>query len=301
MPEAEYPDWTGPFSIQLGEDELTVITDRTYFLDGGAFFGVVPKPLWNRNTPCDAQNRVRTGLNSLLVRHQGQLVLIETGSGNKLSDKQMRNWGVDPRRDYLERLRAAGFAPEGVHLVINTHLHYDHCGWNTLRRPSGEIVPAFPSARYFVQRAELEHARRQLERDRVSYLAENYEPLLASGHLTLLEGDRELLPGLSVQVLPGHTRGMQAVVIRSAGQTACYISDLMPTHWHLKPTWIMGFDLFPLETIENKHRILEAAAREDWLLVFTHDPICPWGRVRSTGADGFEFVQVPATSTQPPK
>lgn len=300
MPEPELPAWTGPFTCTLGDDELTVVTDRTYHLDGGAFFGVVPKPLWNREAPCDEKNRIRTGLNSLLIRHRGSLVLVETGCGNKLSDKQMRNWGVDPRRDYLDRLRAAGFAPERVDLVINTHLHYDHCGWNTLRLPSGGLVPSFPNARYFVQRAELEHARRQHERDRVSYLAENYEPLVECGQLSLLDGDRELLPGLSVQVLPGHTRGMQAVLVRSAGQTACYISDLMPTHWHLKPTWIMGFDLFPLETIDNKHRILETAAREDWLLVFTHDPQHAWGRVRAT-TEGYAFVKAPTYSTLPPK
>ncbi|MGH3182511.1 MAG: MBL fold metallo-hydrolase, partial [Streptosporangiaceae bacterium] len=246
-----------------------MVTDRTYCLDGGAFFGVVPKPMWSRNAPADELNRVRTGLNSLLLRLEGVRVVVETGCGDKLSEKQMRNWGVDPRRDFLERLKAAGFDPAEVDVVINTHLHYDHCGWNTRRREDGALAATFPRARYYVQRQELEHAREQHERDRVSYLADNYEPLAASGQLTLLEGDRELLSGLELICLPGHTRGLQGVVIRSEGETACYVSDLMPTHWHIKPAWVMAFDLYPLETIENKHRILERAVRDHWLLIFT--------------------------------
>lgn len=260
-----------------------MITDRTYELDGGAFFGVVPKTLWGRDTPSDANNLVRCGLNSLLVRHgEGaarRLILVETGCGNKLNPKQMRNGGVDPRRDFLERLHQAGFDAGEVDLVINTHLHYDHCGWNTLRRADGTIVPTFPRARYYVQRQEWEHAREQHERDRVSYLTENYDPLVASGQMMLLDGDRELLPGLSVRVLPGHTRGMQAVVIQSRGEIACYISDLMPSHWHVKPSWVMAFDLFPRETIDHKHLILEQAVREHWLLVLTHDPVHAWGYI----------------------
>lgn len=281
--------WTGPFTRRLGSTELTVVTDRTYHLDGGAFFGVVPKPMWNRDTPCDEQNRVRAGLNSLILRHQGHLVVIETGLGNKLSDKQMFHGGVDPERDYLERFAGAGFDPGAVDVVINSHLHWDHCGWNTLRRPDGKIVPTFPKARYYVQRQEWEHAREQHERDRVSYLTENYDPLVESGQMTLLEGERELLPGISVLPLPGHTRGLQGVLVRSQGETALYVSDLMPTHWHLKPTWVMGFDLYPLESIANKHRVLEQAAREHWLLVFTHDPVHPWGYVERQG-DKWTFL-----------
>jgi len=284
-------EWTGPFHHRLGEIDLTVITDRTYFLDGGACFGVVPKTMWNRDTPADELNRVRAGLNSLLLRHRGKLILIETGCGNKLSPKQMRNGGVDERRDYLERLRAAGFAPESVDLVINSHLHYDHCGWNTVRGADGAIQPAFPGAQYYAQRLEWEHAREQHERDRVSYLTDHCDPLVASGQMTLLDGDGELLPGVSVERLSGHTRGLQVVVIRSQGETACYISDLMPTHWHLKPSWVMGFDLYPLESIDNKHRLLERAVRERWLLVFTHDSIHPWGRAELR--DG-QYVFVPA-------
>ncbi|MGH9467489.1 MAG: MBL fold metallo-hydrolase [Terriglobales bacterium] len=289
-------EWTGPFRRRCGEMELTVITDRTYLLDGGAMFGVVPKTLWSRNTPCDERNQVRTGLNSLLFRTRGELVLVETGCGDKLSEKQMRFGGVDPRRDFLDRLRANGFAPEEVTVVVNSHLHYDHCGWNTVRRPGGQIAATFPNARYYVQRREWEHAREQHERDRVSYLTDNYDALVASGQMVLLDGDRELLPGVSVVCLPGHTRGLQAVVVRSGAEVACYISDLMPTHWHVKPSWVMAFDLDPLRTIDNKHRILEQAVREHWLLVFTHDPEHAFGYVQHR--DG-EYVFTPAEAGHP--
>ena len=289
-------EWTGPWHRRLGAAELMVLTDRTYHLDGGAFFGVVPKPLWNRHAPADEQNRVRAGLNSLIVRLNGALIVIETGCGNKLNEKQMRNGGVDPRRDYLERMAAAGIDPGRVDVVINTHLHYDHCGWNTLRHPeNGAITAAFPQARYYVQRREWEHAREQHERDRVSYLPENYDPLVRSGQMTLLEGGRELLPGITVECWPGHTRGLQGVLIRSQGQTACYVSDLIPTHWHLKPSWVMGFDLYPLESIDNKHRVLERATREHWLMVFTHDPEHVWGYVERHGASG-EYLFTPAST-----
>lgn len=272
-------EWIGPWQRRLGELTLTCLTDRTYLLDGGAFFGVVPKTLWSKEAPADEYNRIRAGMNSLLVDVAGRRVLIETGCGNKLDEKTMRHAGVDPRRDFLRRLTAAGCEPPSVDVVINSHLHFDHCGWNTVLDESGALQPAFVNAEYCVQRVELEHAREQRERDRVSYLPPNYEPLLAAGRMHLLEGEVEILPGVSVEVLSGHTRGMQAILLRSAGETACYISDLMPTHWHLRPTWLMAFDLYPLETIANKHRVLERAAREHWLMVLTHDPQMPWGFV----------------------
>lgn len=289
--------------LTLGDLELIAFSDRGYELDGGQFFNVVPKAMWNQPPIADERNRIWCGLNSLIVRGAGRsgrggdTVLIETGCGDKLDEKQMRNWGVDPRRDYLERLAAAGVAPDAVDVVVNTHLHYDHTGWNTVRAGGGRLAAAFPRARYFTQREELEHARSRHPRDRVSFLAENYEPLLESGQMQVLNTpvgkEHEIRPGISLLRIPGHTRGMQAVVIRSAGQTACYISDLLPTHWHLKPTWIMSFDLFPLETVSNKQVFLERAAREDWLVVFTHDPQWPWARVER-GVQGFAWR--PATA-----
>lgn len=263
----------------LGKFELTVVGDRSYRSDGGQMFGVVPKRLWGERLRADEWNRIPMGMNSLVVRTGAATVLIETGAGNKLTPRQMDIWAVDERRDFLERLAEAGFPADAIDVVINTHLHFDHCGWNTLRDAEGRIRPAFPRARYFVQRGEWERAREQHERDRISYLDDNYTPLVDSGRMTLLEGERELLPGVSVQVLSGHTRWMQAVLLRSAGETACYISDLIPTRWHLQPTWLTAFDLFPLETIANKHRVLDQAARERWLLFFTHDAELPWAEI----------------------
>jgi len=174
-----------------------------------------------------------------------------------------------------ENLHAAGVAPEDVDIVVNSHLHFDHCGWNTVYR-NGKAVATFPKAKYFAPEGEWRHGTLQLERDRVSYISDNYDPLIQSGQMQLLKGDCEIVPGVSVAVYPGHTRNMMAVFIRSGGKTACYISDLIPTTWHLEVTWVMAYDLFPLETIENRKKYYSRAVPERWLTVFTHDPEIPW-------------------------
>jgi len=265
----------------LGDFELTIVSDGTYFLDGGAFFGVVPKAMWSKKVTPDEQNRLDAGLNSLLVRTGKKNILIETGIGNKLSDKLVRIYGQPAK--LLDNLHAAGVAPEDIDIVINTHLHFDHCGWNTMRR-GDRVVATFPNAKYYVQEQEWEHGRLQLERDAISYMSPNYDPLLESGQMTLLNGDQELSPGISVKVFPGHTANMQAVIIESGGKgsekkKACYISDLIPTSAHLDLTWVMAFDLFPLKTIESRKQYYAQAIPERWLTVFTHDGATPWGYV----------------------
>ncbi|MFY9662430.1 MAG: MBL fold metallo-hydrolase [Terriglobales bacterium] len=264
----------------LGDFELTVVSDGTYFLDGGAFFGVVPKTMWSKKIMPDAQNRIDTGLNSLLVRTGDKNILIETGIGNKLPEKMAQIYKQPAK--LLENLHAAGVAPEDIDIVINTHLHFDHCGWNTVRR-GDRFVATFPKAKYYAQRQEWEHGRLQLERDAVSYMSPNYDPLLESGQMELLNGDREIVPGISVKVFPGHTAHMQAVIVESGGgnerKTACYISDLIPTSHHLDLTWVMAFDLFPLETIVSRKKYYAQAIAERWLTVFTHDDQTPWGYV----------------------
>ena len=264
----------------LGDFELTVVSDGTYFLDGGAFFGVVPKTMWSKKIMPDAQNRIDTGLNSLLVRTGDKNILIETGIGNKLPEKMAQIYKQPAK--LLENLHAAGVAPEDIDIVINTHLHFDHCGWNTVRR-GDRFVATFPKAKYYAQRQEWEHGRLQLERDAVSYMSPNYDPLLESGQMELLNGDREIVPGISVKVFPGHTAHMQAVIVESGGgnerKTACYISDLIPTSHHLDLTWVMAFDLFPLETIVSRKKYYAKAIAERWLTVFTHDDQTPWGYV----------------------
>ena len=266
--------------LNLGDFELSVFSDGTYPLDGGAFFGVVPKVMWSRKVQADAQNFVRAGLNSLLIRTEKQNVLVETGIGNKLSEKMVKIYGQPAR--LLEHLAAGGVAPDDIDIVINTHLHFDHCGWNTVRR-GDKIVATFPRAKYYAPRGEMEHGHEQLERDAVSYISENYDPLIESGQMELLAGDREIVPGISVRVFPGHTQHMQAVVVESGGKTGCYISDLIPTSAHIDLTWVMAFDLYPLDTIASRKRYYERAIPERWLTVFTHDDAVPWAYVERDG------------------
>ena len=181
-------------------------------LDGGAFFGVVPKIMWSRKVVADEKNYVQAGLNSLLIRTGKQNVLVETGMGNKLSERMVKFYGQPAQ--LLADLAAGGVAPEDIDIVINTHLHFDHCGWNTVRS-GGQVVATFPKAKYYAQRGEWEHGRKQLERDAISYMSPNYDPLIETGQMMLLEGDQEIVPGVSVRVFPGHTSNMQAVVIES--------------------------------------------------------------------------------------
>lgn len=261
----------------LGNFELSVFSDGTYPLDGGAFFGVIPKVMWSRKVAADERNYVTTGLNSLFIRTGSHNVLVETGMGNKLSERMIKFYGQPAK--LLDNLAAAGISPGDIDIVINSHLHFDHCGWNTVRDSSGKIVPTFPRARYYAPEGEWQYARRPSERDAISYLPENYDPLVESGQMTLLKGGEEIVPGISVKTFPGHTAHMQAVLVQSRGQTACYISDLIPTTAHIDVTWGMGFDLYPLDTIESKKRYYAQSIPEKWLTVFTHDPKTPWAYV----------------------
>jgi glyoxylase-like metal-dependent hydrolase (beta-lactamase superfamily II) len=270
----------------LGDFELTILTDGTYLLDGGAMFGVVPKPLWEKRIPANERNQILLGTNTVVVRTGKHTVVIETGIGNKLSEKQRSIF--DSRQLLMASFRAAGIGTEEVDVVINTHLHFDHCGWNTTRTEEGSIVPTFPNARYFVHRGEVEHGHLQLERDAVSYISENYDPLIAAGQMTLLEppsGQMKIVPGVSVEVFPGHTAQMMAVMLDSGGRRASYISDLIPTSAHLDATWVMGYDLYPLTCIEQRKRFLTRAVPEQWLVLFTHDHDHPMGYVE-IGAKG---------------
>jgi glyoxylase-like metal-dependent hydrolase (beta-lactamase superfamily II) len=283
--------------LTLGEFELSVFSDGTYLLDGGAFFGVIPKVMWSRKVAADERNYVTAGLNSLLIRSGKQAVLVETGMGNKLSDRMKKFYGQPAK--LLENLSAAGVAPEDVDIVINSHLHFDHCGWNTVRDKNGKIVPTFPRARYYAPEGEWQYARKPSERDAISYIQENYDPLVESGQMTLLKGGEEIVPGISVKTFRGHTASMLGIIVRgsqkphpvaesatrvghsqdSYAPTACYISDLMPTTAHIDPTWGMGFDLYPLDTIESKKEYYARALSEQWLTVFTHDPHVPWAYI----------------------
>jgi len=286
--------------MALGDFELMAFSDGTYPLDGGAFFGVIPKIMWSRKMVADEKNYVTSGLNSLLIRTGKQTILVETGMGNKLSDRMRKFYGQPAK--LLDNLSAAGIAPDDIDIVINSHLHFDHCGWNTVRDKNGKVVPTFPRAKYYAPQGEWQYARKPSERDSISYIPENYDPLVESGQMTLLKGGEEIVPGISVETFRGHTASMQAIIVRGdqkthpvppkegetrVGQppvnsyppTACYISDLMPTTAHIDLTWGMGFDLYPLETIESKKRYYARSIPEKWLTVFTHDPKTPWAYI----------------------
>ena len=267
---------------QVGDFELTVCTDGTYRLDGGAMFGVVPKTLWEKRASADALNRILLGLNTVVVRTGKQTVVIETGIGNKQSAKLKE---IHCNQELLPAsLAAAGVRMEEVDIVINTHLHFDHCGWNTTLYPDGSVAPTFPNARYFAHRGEVEHGHLQLDRDKVAYLSPNYDPLIKAGQMMLLDNERirsnaEICPGISVELFPGHTAQLMAVHIESRGQHACYISDLIPTSAHLDTTWVMGYDLDPVRSIAEKERFYKRAIPEQWLVLFTHDHATPMARI----------------------
>jgi glyoxylase-like metal-dependent hydrolase (beta-lactamase superfamily II) len=264
--------------MNLGDFELTAVSDGLYRLDGGAFFGIIPKSMWSKKVKADENNLVPVGLNSIVVRTGKQTILIETGIGNKLSEKMQKIYGQPAK--LLENLAAAGVLPEEIDIVINSHLHFDHCGWNTVRQ--GErVVATFPKATYYAPKGEWLHGHKPLERDAISYIGENYDPLVESGQMKLLRGDQEIVPGVSVKVFPGHTETMQAIILQSGGKTACYISDLIPTTAHLDLTWGMAFDLFPAQTIESKKKYYARAIPEKWLTMFTHDPQVPWAYVEN--------------------
>jgi glyoxylase-like metal-dependent hydrolase (beta-lactamase superfamily II) len=276
--------------ITLGDFELSIFSDGTYPLDGGAFFGVVPKVMWSKKVAPDERNYCTTGLNSLLIRTGRETVLVETGMGNKLSERMRKFYGQPA--ELLDNLTAGGVSPEDIDIVINSHLHFDHCGWNTVRDKNGKIVPTFPRAKYYAPLGEWEYARQPSERDAISFISENYDPLVASGQMTLLKGGEEIVPGISVQIFPGHTAHMMGIIVRGSSKvsrkpnpdslpipTACYISDLIPTTAHIDLTWGMSFDLYPLQTIESKKEYYARAIPERWLTVFTHDPKIPWAYV----------------------
>ncbi len=207
---------------------------------------------------------------------------MDTGAGNKLPDKTRKIFDV--QECLLDRLSDAGIAPDDITVVINTHLHFDHAGWNTRRRSDGLVVPSFPRAKYYFQKGELAHAHLQHERDRVSYLTDNYDPLVANGQAVLLDGAAQIVPGVRVELFPGHTEHHQVVIVESQGRTAAYTGDLIPSASHLNPTWVMAYDLSPIASIDNRKRYYQRAIPEGWLTVFTHEPQTPWGVIQKDEA-----------------
>lgn len=259
--------------MQFGDYRVELIPDTEFRLDGGAMFGVVPRTLWSKVCPPDEANRVRMNMNCVFIEAGDERILIETGIGEKWSAKHIEMFGITRERSLGDSLRSiAGVEPESITIVINTHLHFDHAGGNTVLNGNGDAVPAFPNARYFISKAEVEHAESPSERDRASYLAENWRPLVASGQLESKEASYEVVPGLRLETYPGHNRSMQCWRLDSEGQTLFGFADLVPMRAHVPFAWIMGYDLYPVETLEVKKRLLPQAAREGWTCVFYHEP-----------------------------
>jgi len=266
---------------RLGSLTLHAVSDGPFRLDGGAMFGVVPKTLWERAKPADAANRIAMGTHCLLIEAGRELVLIDTGLGDKHDEKLFARNGTDVASRRLPRsIAEAGFELGDVTHVVLTHLHYDHCGWNTRRDAAGRLAPTFPRARYWLERGEVAHARRPNERDRASYFPENWEPLFAAGAVELFDDAAEPASGVRAVKAPGHNADMCIVTLDGGGGArGAFWADLVPTRAHAPLPWIMGYDLYPLQTLASKREWLSRAAAEAWLGLFEHDAEAPWGRI----------------------
>jgi glyoxylase-like metal-dependent hydrolase (beta-lactamase superfamily II) len=270
----------------LGRFRIHTLNGGYQMLDGGAMFGVVPKPLWQKRIPADERNRIPLAMRCLLVETPDALVLIDNGAGNKESAKFVDIYGLDnassdparwPTR-LEESLAAAGFSVDDVDVMIDSHLHFDHAGGNT-RRQEDAIALSFPRARYVAQRGEFEWAHTRNERIQASYLGRNFDPVQEAGRLDLVAGEVEVVPGIRMLRTPGHTPNHASILVQSDDEAACFLADLIPTAAHLPLPWIMGYDVEPLVTLETKRDLLARARREQWLLVFEHDPVTAWGRL----------------------
>ncbi len=276
----------------LGEVELTRVSDGVYWLDGGAHFGIVPRVLWEPLIAPDEKHRVPMGLNCLLIQSAGKQILVDTGLGSKLSPKRMDMVGLDREMGLVGRLEEMGFAAEDVDIVINTHLHADHCGGNTTFNTHGQPIPTFARAEYWIQRLEWADACYPNERTGATYLPENLIPLERSGQLRLLAGDTPVTDEVRCMVTRGHTRAHQSVVIQSQGRTAIYLGDVASWKENIERlAWTPAGDVEPLDTIETKRALQRWVLEEEVLLIFEHDPRVTAGYLRQRG-DGLEVEPV---------
>jgi glyoxylase-like metal-dependent hydrolase (beta-lactamase superfamily II) len=274
--------------MKFGSLELISLLDGHFRLDGGAMFGIVPKPLWQKRAPADDRNRIRLGLRPLLVRGE-KTMIIDAGIGGKMDAKSVDIYGIDRPRDLTRRLGDAGVGLEDIDIVLATHLHFDHAGGFTTRTVAGEIVLTFPRACYVVRTAEWEDATHPHERNRASYLAENFVPLEEAGVLDLVPDDGEIMPGVRVRRSGGHTMHHQVVMIESGGKTAVFPADMIPTTAHIDEPWIMGYDLYPMDTLAFKRAFIREAIEREYLIFFEHDPDIAAGYIRESA--GRKYVE----------
>jgi glyoxylase-like metal-dependent hydrolase (beta-lactamase superfamily II) len=266
--------------VRIGRFEIYNLTDGLFRLDGGAMFGIVPRPIWEKTNPPDERNRIRMNLGVLLIKAHGKNILVDTGAGGKLVPKRQEIYALQHKPSLEESLAQLRLTPDDIDIVINTHLHFDHAGGNTFKAIDGQIIPTFPKARYFVQKGEWDWAHTQHERTQYAYIKDDFSPLDRSGRLVLLKGDEEIINGVRALVTPGHTEHHQCVTIESESRKAIFLADLIPMVAHLPYPYIMGYDLFPLKTLETKKRILQQAHDGHWLLIFQHDPDISMGYLK---------------------
>ena len=269
--------------MKIGSYTLTPIETGRFALDGGAMFGVVPKNLWSKTNPSDDQNRIDMALRALLVQAPGMNLLVDTGMGEKYDEKTRSIYKLDTTRwTLLRSVAERGLKPEDITHVIQTHLHFDHCGGLVTKTESGALVPTFPNAKVFVQKENLAWARNPTEKDRASYLKLDWEEIESAGLLETVDGPGELFPGIELHVFHGHTRAQQLPRIHGAEGSLFFSADLFPTKAHVNLPWIMGYDNFPLTTLEEKRALLPRAFDEQWQLFLEHDPVSPFVRLNST-------------------
>jgi glyoxylase-like metal-dependent hydrolase (beta-lactamase superfamily II) len=270
--------------MQIGDYRFEIVQDTEFWLDGGAMYGVVPRVLWERVTPPDEKNRIRLNMNCVFIDTGKDRILIDTGIGEKWSEKEIEIYGIDRKRPFAESLKqTTGCSPEDISIVVNTHLHFDHAGGNTVGPQGARLQPQFPNARYVVSKSEFEEAENPHERERASYLSQDWRPLQETGQLELMPDEYEVVAGLHIQTERGHSNTMQTWRLDRGEETVYGFADLIPTRHHLPLPWIMGYDLSPAETLSFKKRILPQAVAEKWMCLFYHDPEMPLCRLTEKG------------------
>ena len=277
-----------PRKIQLGEVELSLLSDGFFYLDGGAMFGVIPKPFWEKRAPADERNRIRMAMRPLLV-HGVRTMLVDAGCGDKMTAKQAEIYRFERDWNLKHSLAAAGTSPDAIDIVLATHLHFDHAGGFTVREADGSVRPRFARAQYIIRRGEFDDAMSPNERTKGTYFLENYKPLADANVLQLVGEDATIMPGVRVRRTGGHTMHHQMVIIESGGKTAIFAADLLPTAAHLPEVWIMGYDLFPLDTLNFKRAFLREAIEREHLILFEHDPDIAAGYIREK--DGKRYIE----------
>lgn len=278
--------------MNLGELELHLASGGKYWLDGGTMYGVIPKSLWEKKAPADAKNRIELETNCPLIQVEGKWVLIDTGCGDKLGEKEKEIYNIPEQPSLVESIQQFGLKPEDIDYVIATHLHFDHIGGATTYDDKGKIVPTFPNARHIIQKGEWEKALENHGVMKRTYLKENLLPLQEAKVIEFVDGDQEILPGLNVVKTGGHTPDHQIIVLGSGDQKGVFLGDLIPTASHLPYPWVMSYDLFPLETLEYKKEILKKVVTENWLVLWDHDPKVPAGYVKEVALGKFEVSPV---------